>query len=326
MTLKQRAPIALVVVLMAAAAWWFLRPRPDRNALSASGTVEATDAGLGFSVGGRIVDVVAHEGDSVHAGEVLAHLDSAEAFARVEQSRAQAAAARALLAELERGSRTEELEQARASNSAAERSVADARQDLDRMRRLAVDKIVSDQSVDKAQTAYDIARARSDQSGAELRLVEAGPRRERIAGQRAQVAMADAQVHSLEAAAANLTLHASFDGIVTVRHHEPGETVVPGAPVLTVMNPADRWVRIYIAENRVGAVRLGGPAEIRSDTWPDRRYRGMVTFIAHEAEFTPRNVQTSEERVKLVYAVKVRITSDSLFELKPGTPADVTLQ
>jgi HlyD family secretion protein len=85
-------------------------------------------------------------------------------------------------------------------------------------------------------------------------------------------------------------------------------------------------VRIYIAENRMGAVSIGAPATITTDTYGDRSYAGAVSFIASEAEFTPRNVQTTEERVKLVYAVKVRITGDSALALKPGMPADVVLQ
>ncbi len=116
-----------------------------------------------------------------------------------------------------------------------------------------------------------------------------------------------------------------FDGVVTVRHREPGETAPPGAPVLTLMNPDDRWVRIYVQEDRIGRLALGQPATITSDSYPDRTYEGRVTFIASEAEFTPKNVQTPEERVKLVYAVKVQVVGDPAFELKPGMPADVRL-
>ena len=96
--------------------------------------------------------------------------------------------------------------------------------------------------------------------------------------------------------------------------------------MLTIMNPDDRWVRIYVRENRIGAVRLGTRAVVTSDTYPEREYDGEVMFIASEAEFTPKNVQTTEERVKLVYAVKVRITGDAQHELKPGMPADVWLE
>ena len=98
-----------------------------------------------------------------------------------------------------------------------------------------------------------------------------------------------------------------------------------GAPVLTLMNPADRWVRIYVREDEIGRVVIGQRAEIRSDTDPSRSFGGRVTYIAANAEFTPRNVQTTEERVKLVYAVKVQITDDPEMMLKPGVPADVQL-
>jgi HlyD family secretion protein len=96
--------------------------------------------------------------------------------------------------------------------------------------------------------------------------------------------------------------------------------------VLTVLDPNDRWVRIYIREDQIGLVHLGMAAEISSDTYPDRVYQGEVVFIGSEAEFTPRNVQTTEERTRLVYPVKVRVTGDPGFELKPGIPADVTLR
>jgi HlyD family secretion protein len=89
---------------------------------------------------------------------------------------------------------------------------------------------------------------------------------------------------------------------------------------------SDRWVRIYVREDRIGRVSIGQPARIHSDSHPEKTYQGRVTFIASEAEFTPRNVQTAEERVKLVYAVKVAVTGDPARELKPGVPADVTLE
>jgi HlyD family secretion protein len=122
-----------------------------------------------------------------------------------------------------------------------------------------------------------------------------------------------------------MTVRSAFDGVVTVRHREPGEVVPAGSPVLTVMNRDDRWVKIYVPETRIGAVRLGLEAEITTDTFPGKTYGGTVSFIASEAEFTPKTVQTSEERVKLVYAVKVTVAGDPSFDLKPGMPADVRL-
>ena len=319
-------PLIAVLVVVALVAWYFLRrPADSGSELAASGTVEITEAALGFAASGRIERILVQEGDTVGPGQVLAQLDTAETAARLAQLRAQARAASAALLELERGSRREELAQARAAEQAARRTEADAEADLRRMRELANASAVSRQQVEKAELALELARAQREQAVAQLQLLETGPRSERIAAQRAQVAAAEAQIRALEATLANHFLRSEFPGTVSLRHREPGEAVTAGQPVLSVMNPDDRWVRIYIPEYRLGAIALGDSASIFADTFKDKRYSGRIVFISHQAEFTPRNVQTAEERVKLVYAVKVQVTGDSAFELKPGLPVDVTL-
>jgi HlyD family secretion protein len=276
--MKRPKPIFIVaaVALVAGAVymanrWW---SGNDGGGLFASGTVEATEAQLGFQAPGRIELIKPREGDAVKQGELLAQLDTREAAARLAQARAQAQASSARLAE--------------------------AMRDLERDRALLAGNAIGQETYDKSVLARSLIES--------------------------DLAQARAQVQALEAVLANMTVKASFDGVITVRHREPGETVGAGAPVLTLMNPDDRWVRIYIPEQRIGAVHLGQKAAIASDTWPDKRYGGTVVFIAAQAEFTPKNVQTSEERVKLVYAVKVRIGDDPRFELKPGMPADVQLE
>jgi HlyD family secretion protein len=291
-----------------------------------SGTVEATEAQLGFPSAGRIAAMLVREGDHVRAGQELARLDRAELDARRLQARAQLEAARALLRELESGSRTEDVVTAREAHRAAVERFTNAERDLARIRRLFEGGAVSQEALDNAQLQMTLAQAQRDQAQQQLRLVETGPRRERLEAQRAMVAQGEAALRQIEAALANAVITAPFDGVVTVRDREVGETVAPGAPVLTIMNQNDRWVRIFIREDRIGAVRLGQAASITSDTYPDSAFAGTVSFIASSAEFTPRNVQTAEERVKLVYAVKVRITGDSTQTLKPGMPADVRLQ
>ncbi|HEU5261170.1 MAG TPA: efflux RND transporter periplasmic adaptor subunit [Gemmatimonadales bacterium] len=327
MTVKQRAPIVLAV-LAAGAALWFgvLRPTNDDDTLAASGTVEATEADLGFQTAGRIESIVVREGDRVKAGQELARLDLAELEARRHAAQAQVAAARALLVELETGSREEEVLQARAALRAAEERVTNAERDAERLRRLFEGGAVSRQALDHQESALEQARAERDRARESLRLVEAGPRRERISAQRAALAQAGATVAQINAVFRQAVVAAPFDGVVTVRHREPGETVAPGVPVVTVMNPDDRWVRIYVREDAAGRIALSQPATIRADAYPDRTYGGEVRFIASEAQFTPRNVQTTEERVKLVYEVRVRVTRDPSFDLKPGLAADVRLE
>lgn len=326
---SRRALLVVAVAAVAAGAvLWFVFGRREGadSQLTASGTVEATEAQIGFQTAGRIEAIAVDEGDPVRAGAELAHLDRVETQARRQQAVAQAAAARAALRELERGFRSEEVAQGRSALAAATERLNDARRDRDRARQLFESGAVSREAYDKALVAFDVAQSQYEQAQEQMRILETGPRKEKIEAQRAQVAQAVAAVRVIDAMLANMTLRAPFNGVVTVRHREPGEIVPAGSPVLTIMNPDDRWVRIYIPETRIGAVRIGRPATITSDTYPDKTYRGEVIFIATEAEFTPKTVQTTEERVKLVYAVKVRVTGDPTFDLKPGMPADVRIE
>ena len=325
---RKRIVTTLLVVILASITLRFavFRNKSGDAVLLASGTVEATAAALGFQVPGRIDSIAGREGDRVKAGQELAWLDRTELAARKAQAEAQLEAVRALLTEMQRGARTEELAQTREALRAADGRYADAKRDFERVQRLFQGGALSQEAFEKAKLALEVATSQREQALQQLKLVETGPRQERIAAQRAAVAQAEAAVQQTEALLANAVIVAPFDGVVTLRDREPGETVGAGAPVLTVMNLADRWVRIYIREDRIGAVTIGAPATITADTYRGKQYAGVVSFISNEAEFTPRNVQTAEERVKLVYAVKVRVTGDTLNQLKPGMPADVRLE
>jgi HlyD family secretion protein len=322
-----RIAIPIVVLVATATILWLTVFRDDEeDVILASGTVEATEADLGFQVPGRIDRITVREGDRARQGDEIAWLDRRELFARHRAAEAQAEAARAMLTELERGFRQEEIAQGRARLRAAEQRLNDTRRDLERTRRLFEGGAVSQQLLDNAETAHELAVAEHESSAEGLQILETGPRRERIAAQRATVAQAEAVVAQIEAALDHAVIRAPLTGFVAVRHREPGEAVGAGAPVLTLRNPDDRWVRIYVRADQVGRLAIGQPAEITGDAYRDRTYEGEVVFIADEAEFTPRNVQTTEERVKLVYRVKVQITGDPAYDLKPGLAADVRLR
>ena len=306
---RRKVLIPVAVLIIAAIVLKVTVFKGDADAdLAASGTVEATEAQLGFQSPGRIAAIRVREGDAERTGDTLAKLDDA------------------LLAELRAGSRSEERVSAQEALRAATSRLEDARREFERSQRLQQAGALSQEQLDRARLQLDLLERQKTQAEQQAQLVETGPRSERIAAQVALVAQAQGAVAQIDAALANAVIIAPFGGVVTVKDREVGETVPAGAPVLTIMNLDDRWVRIYIPENRVGAVRLGQEAAISADTYPERSYRGQVSFIASQAEFTPRNVQTREERVKLVYAVKVRVTQDSTYDLKPGIPADVTLR
>ncbi len=326
--MKKRIRILIPVLLLGGAAAWYFLGNGDAapGLLTASGTVEATDADLGFQVPGRVLAISVREGDAVQAGDELGRLDARELDAALGAAVAQLGSAQARLTELERGARPQELATAEAALRSATQRTDEARRNAERAGQLFRGGAISRQALDQAETALEVAVAATDQAEEQLALLREGPRRETVDAQRAMVAQARANVARAEAALTNAIVTAPFAGIVTERHREAGEAVPAGAPVLTLLDPDDRWVRIYIREDQMGMVQLGLSADIVSDTYPDRSYEGEVVFIGSEAEFTPRNVQTAEERIKLVYPVKVRISGDPNFELKPGIPADVTLR
>jgi HlyD family secretion protein len=319
-------PIIILVLIVTAVAFWLTRRDDPGDALIVSGSVEATQARLAFETGGRIVQIGPREGERVQAGQPLASIDGAELDAKRRQAAAAVQAASVQLAELESGFRREEIAQAAAAASAATERSEDANRDLERTRALRQGGAVSPEALQKAETAAGVAAAQLRQAREQLELMRRGPRPEKIQAARAQLEQARAAEQAAAATLVDTVIRAPHAGVVTVRHREPNEVVSPGQPVVTVMNPSDRWVRIYVPENRIGAVSLGDAAAIRSDTFPGKEYPGRVVFISPEAEFTPKSVQTTEERVRLVYAVKVRIEGDSAMELKPGMPADVELR
>lgn len=315
---------ALGVVLAAAVLVLAGRGRVP-TAVVASGTVEATEAALGFPLAGRVDSIAVREGMRVERGMVLAWLDRSELLARRAMAEAQVGAARARLAELERGFRTEEREQAHATLRAATRRWEEAEAEYQRAQRLFAGGAISRRELDAAETALAVAAAERDRAVKQASLMDEGPRREQIDAQRAVLRQAEAQRDQLDVLLDQALVRAPFGGVVTARHREPGEAVAPGVPVLTIVNLDDRWIRIYVPGDAVGRLRLGQRAEITADAYPDRIYPGEIVFIADEAEFTPRTVQTADERVKLVYRVKVRVVEDPAHDLKPGLPADVRI-
>lgn len=316
-------PATVGVVAMA----WVLASagRAPADTWMGTGTVEGTEAVVGFERAGRVEEVLVREGESVEFGQVVAVLDTTALHARRLQAEAAVLAARAALAELEGGSRPQEVSQANAALEGAQVKLADLRRDLARTRTLFEGGVVSLEAYDKAVTAVEVQEQQVRHAREQADLVRAGPRRERIDAQRAALAQAEAAVAEIEASLADAVVRAPFAGLVTVRHREPGEVVGPGSAAVSVLDRNERWARVWIPESLMAAVHVGAQAVITTDTYVDEQYAGELVFISPEAEFTPKTVQTQEERVKLVYAAKVRITGDPRHDLKPGMPADVRI-
>ncbi|MFT3830442.1 MAG: HlyD family efflux transporter periplasmic adaptor subunit [Opitutaceae bacterium] len=299
-------------------------PNTD-TALHLSGNIEAVDAQLGFKIPGRVAARLVSEGERVTAGQLVARLDDTEQREQVALRGAELAAAEATLADLVAGSRPQEIATARAALRSAEADRDRARLELTRQQELRRRDVSAARDLESAEANHAVAAARAEQAAEALKLAEEGPRKDAVAAARARVEIARASLTLAETQLENTRLLAPFAGIVLSHNIEPGEFVSAGTPVITAADLAHVWVRAYVNQTDLGRIRHGQPAEVRTDTFPEKVYRGTVGFISAEAEFTPKTVQTEKERVKLVFRVKIDL-ENSADELKPGMPADATLR
>jgi HlyD family secretion protein len=218
-----------------------------------------------------------------------------------------------------------QVQAAQAALTQAEAELQGARRYLGALLTIRENPLTLEVHLHSAETQVRLAEAQVDGAQAALDELEAGSTEEEIAMVEAQVRQAEAAMHLIDAQIAQLTLTAPMDGVITGRTSQAGEMASAGLPLLTIANLDEVTLVIYIPETRVGQVQLGQTVDVQVDSFPERVFTGEVVNIAGEAEFTPRNVQTKEERVNLVFAVKVRIPNPD-GALKPGMPADATIR
>ena len=269
--------------------------------------------------------------------------------------RAELAQANAKLSELLAGSRRQDVEMAQSMVNDARVARDNAQREFERYQTLYKNEDISTSQFDQARTTLDRANAALRQAEERLNMVQEGPRKEEIAGQRAAVARAEAAVRTAEAnridvkrkeqeltarraeidrarAQENMSqaqidetvILAPVGGVVLVKSAELGEVVAPGTTVVTIGDILHPWLRAYVNETNLGQVKLGGKAKLSTDSFHNKVYWGTISFISSEAEFTPKQIQTKEERVKLVYRIKVEVDNSS-GELKNNMPVDAEI-
>jgi len=323
---KKRLIIAgiIIVIIIAVLLVNHFRNKKDNGALNLSGNVEVTETNVGFKLPGRIVELAVDEGHQVKAGQLIARLDNAELASVVMQNKASLQEAMTRLAELKAGSRIQEIERAKASVNAQAADLDKAKKDYERADILYKNGAISASQFEAAQNAYNTREAQLKSAQETLSLVKEGPRKEDIQAAEHRVQQVKAMLNTSEERLKDTVLFAPISGVILRKNVELGETLSSGTPVFTIGDLENPWVKVYVKENRLGQVKLGQKADVKVDSFKDKTYDGTVTFISSEAEFTPKNVQTEEERVKLVFGVKIKVKNEN-GELKPGMPADVRI-
>lgn len=323
--MKRIVPIIILLAVAIAAGLYFYprfakKPAPA-NQLALSGNIEAHEALVGFKVAGRVVELPIEEGQQVSEGALLARLDDADLKQRVRIDEASIRVRESNLALTMAGTRQQEIKAAQQSVLDAQADLEQKKLDNDRAQQLYAKDEISTQDRDRAATA--LKRAEAIFSAAQQRHNEAveGSRKEDIAIAQANLNQAGANLGLSQVNLSYTVLRAPSAGIVTVRQAELGEVVSPGAPVVTLADLDHIWLRAYIAETDLGRITWGQQATVTTDTYPGKQYHGRISFISSTAEFTPKSVQTTKERVTLVYRIKIDIDNPN-HELKPGMPAD----
>jgi len=313
-------PIILLILLVPWTVNIGCRKEAGSGRIHASGHIEATEVRLAAKVGGRLLEARLEEGDEGSEGEVVARLDTVDAEHRLAQARADAGAADARLRLLLAGTRAEDLRRAEDQLAQAQAELDAARRDYERLAGLAERGTATEKARDDAATRRDIAERAVAAARSQVEKLVAGPRRQEIEAARAQRAAAEARVAAVEQQIVDATVTAPRAGVITRRVAEPGEVLRAGATIAVLTDIARPWLTVWIDEPNLSRVDLGDPVEVRVDG-SDRSFEGIVTFISPVAEFTPKNVQTPDERAKLVFRVKVALDNrDGVF--KPGMPGD----
>jgi len=330
---RRSAAVVFVIALASAGCG----RQTDSGRLRVSGNVEATEVQVAPEVAGRIRELQVAEGDRVKVGDLLAQLDTTDVELQMQRARADRAAADAQLRLLQAGSRREDIRQAeaQAQASAAEVTAADADRksaelDLQRYESLLAANAGAVKQRDDAQARVDVARQRqqaaSDRARAARETVARlrnGARPEEIQAARARVQASDAQLATLQQNLQYARVVAPVGGVVTQKLAELGELMAPRVPIVVITDLDHAWANLFVPEPAIPRIKLGQAAQVFTDAG-GAAIAGKVTYVSPRAEFTPRNVQTQDERSKLVYRIKVSVDNRAGV-LKPGMPVDAEL-
>lgn len=282
---KRFIPLVIILAIIAYGTYEIRRGENGKHEVL-SGTVEAVEVTVAAEIAGRVLELGANEGDAVEAGRVLARIDTAALEAQLRQAEGAKVAATGQYRMVDAGIRNADANVARSQNLFGAGSI-------------------SEQQFDSVDTQQKVLLAQRQAASGQIR-------------------QAEATADYVKTMIGKATIAAPIAGTVLRRDIELGEVATPGASLYSIADLAAPWVRVYIPEDRLGRVKIGQDAKVTTDSYPGKIYAGRVVAIAGQAEFTPKNVQTKEERVRLVYAVKVALENPE-GELKIGMPVDVSL-
>lgn len=295
------------------------------SGITATGTIEITRTDITPKVSGYIGELMIKEGDAVTRGQITARITRPDLEAQKIRDEAALAKAQFQLVDLQKGSRAQELSEAEANIASGQAMYIRAKKDFDRQQELFQQGAISAQQLDAARLAYEVAVSTLAAYKARASLIAEGSRPEAITAQQAEVERSQAIVQLAKTTLDDTVVLSPLDGVVVIKNFEQGEYVNAGAAIATIGNWRDCWVKVYISSVEMGHIKVGQDVAVKVDSFPSREFSGQIKEISQQAEFTPRQSITKQERANMVFAVKVKIDNSEGI-LKPGMPADVVVR
>ena len=296
----------------------------NKNLIEASGNIEATNIIVSSQVNGKIISILKDEGTKVSAGDTIMIIDPSTYKMQLSGAEASLAASEAQLELLKIGSRKEDIKQSEEVLRQAEVNNQTAEQDKERFENLYQSKSITKKQYDDAVARYEITLAQLNAAKENFQKVKNIARPEEIKQAEANVNRLKANVDLTKKSLNDCYVTSPSAGIIVKKFVEAGENAGMMTSLFKVSDLSSVDLIVYVSETELGKVKLNQEVDVKVDTYPDKTYKGKVIYISPEAEFTPKSIQTKEERTKLVYSVKVRINNPD-YELKDGMPADASI-
>lgn len=296
----------------------------NNSTIEATGTIESTNVTISSKNVGELKAIYADEGEMVKAGDTILVIDHEALSFQLEQALASVQIAEAQLNLIIKGARKEDIKQAEEMVNQNESNYKLAKNDFERYSKLWESKSITQKQYEDITARYQIAQAQYTSSKENYEKVKKIFRQEEIDQAKANLRKTIASAGLLKKNISDSYIISPLNGFIVKKFVEVGETVSPMSSLIKISNLSTVNLVVYVSEVELGKVKLGQKAEITMDTYPDKIYKGKITFISPEAEFTPKNIQTQDERTKLVFSVKIEIENKD-FELKAGMPADAKI-
>jgi len=296
----------------------------DQNTIEVSGIIEAIETEIRSQIQGEVKQILVIEGQYINKGDLLCLLDAEKLHIQLDQVRAVLEGAELKLRLFRKGTKKELIAVAKNQLESAEKELEMSKKDQERMAKLFSEGAVSQIQKEQADLRLKVSLDRYESAKENYQLALRGKEREEIEMVETEIKSLQAQEQLLLRQIKDSEIRSPINGYLNIKHVEVGELALPGTILFSLIDLAQTYVKTYVPERHIGRIKIGDKVEVFSDSFPEKVFRGEVNYISDKAEFAPKDIQTKEERLKLVFMIKSYLENSEM-ELKPGMPVEVRI-